>query len=144
VDLGVRDSRYLIVGGTAGMGLAAAQVLAADGARVVIAGRDAERADAAVEHIASPLVTAVVGDVSREGEAERLVAGAAVALGGLDGIAVTTGTGRAAHSSLGDASDAMWAETFDDVLMGTVRSVRAALPHLVSAGGGTVVTTAAY
>jgi 3-oxoacyl-[acyl-carrier protein] reductase len=144
VDLGVRDRRYLIVGGTAGMGLAAAQVLVGDGARVAIAGRDAERADAAVERIGDPLVTAVVGDVSREGEAERLVAAAVAALGGLDGIAVTTGTSRAAHSFLGDASDAMWAEAFDDVLMGTVRAVRAALPSLVSAGGGTVVTTAAY
>ncbi len=144
MDLGVRDRRYLIVGGTAGMGLAAAQVLVADGAVVAIAGRDAGRADAAVERVGSPLVTAVVGDVSREGEAERVVAAAAEALGGLDGMAVTTGTSRAAHSSLGEASDVAWTEAFDDVLMGTVRSVRAALPHLVSAGGGTIVTTAAY
>jgi 3-oxoacyl-[acyl-carrier protein] reductase len=126
------------------MGLAAAEVLAADGARVAIAGRDVERANAAVDRIASPRVSALVGDFSREGEAERLVAAGVAVLGGLDGIAVTTGTSRAAHSSLGDASDSVWVEAFDDILMGTVRAVRAALPHLVAGGGGTVVTTAAY
>src|ERR1700690_1689032 len=57
VELGIRDRRYLVVGGTAGMGLAAAQVLAADGARVAIAGRDVERANAAVDRIASPRVS---------------------------------------------------------------------------------------
>jgi NAD(P)-dependent dehydrogenase (short-subunit alcohol dehydrogenase family) len=144
MDLGVGGRRYLIVGGTAGMGLAAARVLAADGARVAVAGRDAKRADAAVEQIGGPFTTAVVGDVSQEGEAERVVAAAAETLGGLDGIAVTTGTSRAAHSFLDGASDAVWAESFDDVLMGTVRAVRAALPRLVDGGGGTIVTTAAY
>jgi NAD(P)-dependent dehydrogenase (short-subunit alcohol dehydrogenase family) len=155
VDLGVRDRSYLIVGGTAGMGFAAAQVLAADGGRVAVVGRDAERAMAAARRIADPATaaagrsagptaTAIVGDVSRPGEAERVVAEAAEALGTIDGVAVTTGTSRAAHSLLRDADDEVWAEAFDDVLMGTVRVVRAALPHLVASGGGTIVTTAAY
>jgi NAD(P)-dependent dehydrogenase (short-subunit alcohol dehydrogenase family) len=126
------------------MGLAAARVLAADGARVALAGRDANRAYAAAAGVEGPFVTAVIGDVSHPGEAGRLVTAAVEALGGLDGIAVTTGTSRAAHSSLGAASGADWVETFDDVLMGTVRAVEAALPHLVEGGGGTIVTTAAY
>lgn len=144
MDLGVRDRGYLVVGGTAGMGFAAARTLAADGARVAVVGRDAERAHAAAERIDGPFVTAVVGDASRPGEAERIVSSAHDALGALDGVAVTTGTSRAAHSTLEAAGDAGWTEAFDDVLMGTVRVVRAALPHLVAGGGGTVVTTAAY
>ena len=39
MDLGVRGEGYLIVGGTAGMGFEAARALAADGARVAIAGQ---------------------------------------------------------------------------------------------------------
>ena len=144
MDLGVRDRSYLVVGGTAGMGLAAAEVLAAEGARVAVAGRDAERAKSAAERIGGPRTVAVVGDVSRDGDVERIVADAVDALDGLHGIAVTTGTSGVAHSTLEQASDEMWAEAFDDVLMGTVRAVRAALPHLVAAGGSTVVTTAAY
>lgn len=145
MDLGVRDRGYLIVGGTAGMGLSAARVLAADGARVAVAGRDAARARAAAESIGGPSpAVALVGDAVRSEDADRLVRQAAEALGRLDGVAVTTGTSRAAHSTPQEADDRVWSEAFDDVLMGTVRTVRAAVPLLVEAGGGTVVTTSAY
>jgi NAD(P)-dependent dehydrogenase (short-subunit alcohol dehydrogenase family) len=143
MDLGVRDRGYLIVGGTAGMGLAAATVLAADGARVAIAGRDPERAAKAASGL-GPGATAITGDVTDEQGAPRIVEEAAAALGGLAGVAVTTGTSRAAHSDPDHATEEVWAETFQDILMGTVRTVRAAIPHLKAAGGGTVVTTAAY
>ena len=147
MDLGVRDRGYLIVGGTAGMGRATANVLAAEGARVAVAGRDATRADAAAQQLREQhdtTVHAMVGDATRVGDAERIVAEAVGALGGLDGIAVTTGTGAAGHTHPDNATDAVWADAFEDLLMGTVRPVRAAIPHLVAAGGGTVVTTAAY
>jgi NAD(P)-dependent dehydrogenase (short-subunit alcohol dehydrogenase family) len=147
MDLGVRDRGYLIVGGTAGMGLAAARVLAADGARLVVTGRDRERAEAAVATLTADggSAVAVVGDVGRAGEADRVVEQAVRALDGeLAGVAVTTGTGLAAHADLEHATDEVWAAAFDDLLMGTVRIVRSAVPHLVTAGGGTVVTTAAY
>ncbi len=144
MDLGVRDRGYLIVGGTGGMGLATAQVLAAEGARLAVVGRDPDRGKAAVDRIAGPFVTSIVADASQEGDATRVVETAAEALGSLDGIAVTTGTSRAAHSTLSDATGEVWTEAFDDLLMGTVWVVRAALPYLVEGGGGTVVTTAAY
>jgi NAD(P)-dependent dehydrogenase (short-subunit alcohol dehydrogenase family) len=147
MDLGVRDRGYLIVGGSAGMGLAAAMVLAADGARVAIAGRDKARAEAAADQVRAATtqsVTAVVGDVNVEDGARGIVADALDALGGLDGVAVTTGTSRVAHSDPEHATEAVWADTFQDVLMGTVRTVQAAIPHLIAGGGGTVVTTAAY
>ena len=145
MDLGVRDRGYLIVGGTGGMGLATAQVLAAEGARLVVVGRDPERGRAAVDRIAGTFVKSIVADATQQDDATRVVETAAEALGGcLDGIAVTTGTSRAAHSTLNDATRQVWTEAFDDVLMGTVWAVRAALPYLVKEGGGTVVTTAAY
>lgn len=144
MDLGIRDRGFVIVGGTAGMGLATAQVLVADGARVVLVGRDADRAKAAVERVGDRRATAVIGDVSRPDDAERVLADAVEVLGGLAGVAVTTGTSMAGHRSLETASDDIWAQAVDDVLLGTVRPVRAAIPHLVAAGGGTVVTTGAY
>jgi 3-oxoacyl-[acyl-carrier protein] reductase len=147
MDLGVRDKGYLIVGGTSGMGFAAAEALAADGARLIVTGRDADRAQAAVERLTGRYdaeVTAVTGDVSRPGEAERVVLEAADATGGLAGVAVTTGTSMRVHSSPEASTDDIWAEAFDDVLMGTVRTVRATVPHLRAAGGGTIVTTSAY
>jgi 3-oxoacyl-[acyl-carrier protein] reductase len=148
VDLRVADQGFLIVGGTAGMGFEAARVLAGDGARVAVAGRDEDRARAAAAAITAEHGTravAVVGDVNTgQDQADRIVAEAVDAIGPLGGVAVTTGTSQAAHTTLEDATDEAWAESFDDTLMGTVRVVKAALPVLVAGGGGTVVTTAAY
>jgi len=143
MELGVRDRGYLIVGGTAGLGLAAAAVLAADGARVAIAGRNPERAEKAAASIGTG-VSVITGDVTDERAAQRIAEEAAQALGGLAGIAITTGTSPAAHSDPEHATEEVWAETFQDILMGTVRSVQAAIPYLKASGGGTIVTTAAY
>ena len=143
MDLGVRGRRYLVFGGTRGIGLATARALAADGAAVAIAGRDAATADRA----AGELVGAVglAGDLTVPGEADRLVAEATEQLGGpLRGVAVTTGLGLHGQCDLLEGSDADWATTFDDVLLATVRACRAAVPGLVAAGGGAIVTTAAY
>ncbi len=148
MDLRVTDQAFLIAGGTAGMGFEAARVLAGEGARVAVAGRDADRAHAAAASIGAEhggAAVAVVGDVSTtQDEADRIVAAAVDAIGPLAGVAVTTGTNPSAHSTLEDATDATWAESFEETLMGTVRVVKAALPGLVARGGGTVVTTAAY
>jgi 3-oxoacyl-[acyl-carrier protein] reductase len=143
MDLLVRDRAYLVVGGTTGMGFAAARQLAEDGARIAVVGRDKTRADAAVAALSdagAAEAVAVPADVSSPGAAAAAVDEAARRFGGLDGIAVTTGL--IGHEPL-DISDERWAEVFSDVLLGVVRSVQAALPHL-QAGGGTVVTTAAY
>jgi len=143
MDLQVRDKGYLFVGGTKGMGLAGARVLAADGASIVVVGRDLERA----ERAAAELVEAGAGkalalsyDVSQEGDAARAVADSVEFLGRLDGVATTTGTkGFMAI----DSTDDDWTAAFRDVLLGVSRTVEAALPHLIQTRG-TVVTTAAY
>ncbi|NLD77015.1 MAG: SDR family NAD(P)-dependent oxidoreductase, partial [Acidimicrobiales bacterium] len=147
MDLGVRGRGYLIFGGTAGIGRAAAEVLVADGARVAIVGRRPERAEAAAAEISAGAgtVLALTGDLTQPGEAERLVAEAVDGLGvGLRGVAVTTGLGMHGQKTLGDATDDDWRATFDDVLLATVAACRAAIPVLVEGGGGSVVTTAAY
>lgn len=143
MDLGLAGKAYLVVGGTAGMGLAAATAIAAEGARIVVAGRDAARATRAAGAVAAAGATAahgVVGDVATDGGAARIVDEAVGLLGGLDGVVVTTGL--IGHEPIG-IDDERWIEVFRDVLLGTTRTVEAALPHLI-ASRGAVVTTAAY
>ena len=53
MDLQMAGKGYVVVGGTAGMGLAAARALAREGASVVVIGRDAERAKNAAGEIAA-------------------------------------------------------------------------------------------
>jgi NAD(P)-dependent dehydrogenase (short-subunit alcohol dehydrogenase family) len=143
VDLRVRDKGYVVVGGTAGMGLAAALTLAREGAAVVVVGRDAERAKGAAADIAEAGAASAHGlafDVSQPGTAVTAVDEAARILGRLDGIAITMGT---AGMMPIDSDDDAWDTAFHDVLLATARSVQAALPHLELTRGA-IVTTAAY
>ena len=143
MDLQLADKSFLVVGGTAGMGLAAAEALAVDGAAVAVAGRDAGRAGEAARRLldlGAAAAYAVVGDGSAEGGAARLVAEAASLLGQLDGVVVTTGL--IGHEPI-EIPDERWQKVVSDVLLGTTRVVEAALPHLVESRGS-IVTTAAY
>jgi NAD(P)-dependent dehydrogenase (short-subunit alcohol dehydrogenase family) len=143
VDLEVRDKAYVIVGGTAGMGLAGAKALAAEGAAVAVIGRDetkAKDAAAALADAGAAASYALAHDVSRPGVAVTAVEDAVGLLGRLDGIAVTMGT---AGMMPIDSDDDAWDIAFHDVLLATTRSVQAALPHLAKTKGA-IVTTAAY
>jgi 3-oxoacyl-[acyl-carrier protein] reductase len=147
VDLGVRGRGYLIIGGSAGMGKAAAQALAAEGARVAIAGRGRERAVAAATELSSTSeepVVALTADLTQPGAADTVLRQASEALAGLRGVAITTGLGMHGQCDLLAGSDEDWLATFDDVLLATVRACRAAVPVLTEGGGGSIVTTAAY
>jgi 3-oxoacyl-[acyl-carrier protein] reductase len=141
MDLGIKDKAFLVAGGTSGMGLAAALALAAEGAAVVVVGRDADRAAAAAVEIRAAGASQAHGiafDVSAEGRAASAVAAAVDLVGGLDGVAITTGL--IGHEPI-EISDDRWIEVFRDVMLGTTRVVEAALPHLV-ASSGSIVTTA--
>lgn len=143
MDLGIAGKGYAIVGGTAGMGLAAARTLAREGAAVVLIGRDeakAKNAAVAVADIGAAAAHGLVHDVSQPGVAVAAVEEAVALLGRLDGIAITMGT---AGMMPIDSDDEAWEQAFRDVLLATTRSVQAALPHL-AATRGAIVTTAAY
>jgi NAD(P)-dependent dehydrogenase (short-subunit alcohol dehydrogenase family) len=140
MDLGLADKGILIVGGTSGMGLAAARVVAKEGAALAIVGRDAGRAKRAAAELGGERVLALCADVSRSGSVEPMLKDALAFLGRLDGVAVLTGLDG--HEPI-ETPDERWIEVFEDVTLGTARVLRAALPHLQKQGG-TIVTTAAY
>jgi len=140
MDLGLDGKGILVVGGTSGMGLAAARVLADEGASLVLVGRNAERALQAAAGLKSSRVKSLTADVSRAGEVEGMVAAAVDFLGRLDGVAVLTGV--SGHEPI-EIPDDRWVQVFEDVLLGTTRVIRTALP-LMKERGGTIVTTSAY
>lgn len=142
MDLQLTGRGFLVFGGTSGIGLATARVLASEGASVVIVGRDPDKAAKAIASLPAGggKATAVTADVHDGALVAEAVHEAVGFLGGLDGVAVMTGV--IGHDPL-TIDDAAWTAAFDDVMLGTVRSVRASLPHLADRGG-TIVTTAAY
>jgi len=127
MDLGLGGRRYLLTGASRGLGLATAQALVADGARVLISSRSAYSVSAAVESL-GPLASGVAADLVDPGAAETVVGEAVGQLGGLDGALISVG-GPTPGSVLEVGEDA-WRAGIDSVLLGPLRLVRALVPHL--------------
>lgn len=147
MDLGVEARNFVIVGGSTGMGYAAARQLAADGANVALLARDSDRAATKAQHLADEhgvRAIAVPVDAAAPGDGvQTAVDRAADELGPLRGLAVTAGPMRQQGPFLEHGDDS-WDWYYQMILMATVRACRAVIPHLQRNGGGTLVTTAAY
>lgn len=132
------DGRVAFVTGAAnGIGRATALRLHAEGASVVIA--DHEPAVAAeVAARGGDRMLAVPCDVTDRASVDAAMGEAIAAFGGLD-LLVTAAGGTHAHPGPEELDDATWFELFDLNLVGTVRCIRAAHPHLIARGGGAIV-----
>jgi NAD(P)-dependent dehydrogenase (short-subunit alcohol dehydrogenase family)/uncharacterized protein YndB with AHSA1/START domain len=130
--------RVLITGGSSGIGLATAQLLAGEGARVALLARSEEglaRARASLTG-RGPEAVSVAADVSDRPALGRAVERAVTELGGLDVLvtsAVSIGFGRFVEIDPDDFD-----ATVSTAFGGTVNSIRAALPHLERSGGAIV------
>src|SRR5262245_37903933 len=128
--MGVVEGKVaLVTGGTSGIGLAAAQRLAEEGAHVFITGRSRDRLDAAVAQIGHG-ATGVVSDVSNFAEIAT-VAEAIEAHGhGLDVIFTNAGGGE--FSTIADVTVEHYLDTFNRNVGGTLFTVQKMLPLLNS------------
>ena len=146
LDLGVKDKAYIIVGGTRGMGWAAAKCLAQDGARLALIGRSEQGARERAAELASLHATEVIGlggDAVDSNAVELAIRRTIAEIGPIRGLLTTPGvTDR--NGDLLTMTDADWEANFQNVMLSQVRSCRAILPHLIEKGGGTLVTTSAY
>ncbi|MDQ2636348.1 MAG: SDR family oxidoreductase [Actinomycetota bacterium] len=121
MDLGLRDRVYIVTGGTAGLGLATARTLVADGAKVVVSSRNQESVDRAVNELGENAL-GVVADNADVTTPDRLVAAALDTFGRLDGALISVG-GPAAGGTM-DTTEDQWRAAVDSVLLGSVRLAR--------------------
>ena len=131
MDLGLKDRVYVVTGATRGLGNAAARELVAEGAKVVISGRDARKVDDAVAAL-GPNAAGVAVDNNDPGAPAQLIAAARETFGGLDGVLVSVGGPPA--GALADNTDEQWRTQFESVFLGAVRLARAAAAELEPGG----------
>jgi 3-oxoacyl-[acyl-carrier protein] reductase len=118
MDLGLTDRVFLVTGGARGLGRATADVLVAEGARVVLSGRSADSlADAAAA--LGPQATAVVADNADPATPARLIAAAHERWGRLDGALVSVG--GPPRGPVTAMTDEQWTDAFGSVFLGAVR-----------------------
>jgi 3-oxoacyl-[acyl-carrier protein] reductase len=118
MDLGLADHAYIVTGGSRGLGRAAAEVLVAEGARVVVSSRSQESVAATVDAL-GPSAAGVAADNADPASPARLVAAAQEHFGRLDGALISVGGPPA--GAIMSSTDDDWRTAFDSVFLGALR-----------------------
>jgi A-factor type gamma-butyrolactone 1'-reductase (1S-forming) len=133
----------VVTGASSGIGAAAARLFAAEGAAVVITARRGPLLDELAAEIgaAGGRVTPVAADITRSGEAARVVAAAVETYGHLDGAFNNAGWATAG-TRIHETGDEVFDRIVDVNLRGVWNCLRHQIPALLARGGGSVVNTA--
>ena len=137
--------RCLIVGGTTGLGLAAAARFLEEGARLVISGRSADKGAAAQKSLHDTgAVDFVACDASQPGQVEELFVRAVGVLGGLDVLYHVAGSSGRGHGDgpLHECTDEGWQHTIDANLRSTFLTNRSAVRLFLSQKRGVILNMA--
>lgn len=145
MDLGLNGKRALVTGASRGLGYATALLLAREGCKVAINGRDESKLKSAAKAINAETgvsVEAVPGDVSDPSTPERIIAETVKALGSLD--LLITNSGGPPSGAFESFDDIAWEKAVDLSFLSHVRLIRAALPHLRKSKAASVLTVTSY
>ncbi len=121
MDLQLKDLVYIVTGGARGLGRATADVLVAEGAKVVLSGRNADSLAEAAGALGDAASTLVADNADPETPA-RLIQAARDAFGRLDGALISVG--GPPTGTVSGTSDEDWSTSFDAVFLGAVRIAR--------------------
>ncbi|MBI3160729.1 MAG: SDR family oxidoreductase [Chloroflexi bacterium] len=145
MDLQLTGKRALVAGASAGLGYAAARLLAEEGCTVAVNSRDAGRIGEAAQRIAQETEAtahALPADLTQPDAAAAVVAQAVDMMGGLD--LLLTNTAGPPSGPFETFDDAAWQKAIDMCLMAHVRLIRAALPHLRQSDCPSILTVTSF
>jgi 3-oxoacyl-[acyl-carrier protein] reductase len=148
----LRDEVALITGSTSGFGKVCARIFAAEGARVMVTGRNAERGAEVVRSICEAGGTAAwaTADMCRDDEVEAAVAATLEEFGELtvlvnnaiDGdleLPDPDGVKRSAGGTVVDVTAEGWRRYLETSVIGTATYCRLAIPAMIKAGRGSII-----
>lgn len=147
MDLGFVDATVVVSGGTKGMGRAAAEVFAREGARVAVLARSTDAlADtgAALTSLGSPDVLAIPTDLTVAADVDLAFATIGARWGAVNVLVNVAGPTDVGIKAFEELDDDEWAATFSIGTMSAVRCVRAALPWLRAADWARIVNVSAH
>jgi NAD(P)-dependent dehydrogenase (short-subunit alcohol dehydrogenase family) len=145
MELGLSKRVCVVTGGSRGIGLEVAAMLCAEGASVLIVGRDEERLAAAEEICASRAAGAghcvtLSLDVTTPAAAPRIAAAAEESLGPVDVLVNNAGSAEA--RPLEEVPDEAWQDAWDENVMAPMRLMRELTPRMRERAWGRVVNVA--
>jgi 3-oxoacyl-[acyl-carrier protein] reductase len=131
MDLGLADRVFLVTGGGRGLGRATADVLVAEGARVLLSGRSEQTLAAAVRALGDRAAY-VVADNADADTPGRLITAARERWGHIDGALISVG--GPPTGTVSATTDEQWATSFAAIFLGAVRMAREVAEELGEGG----------
>ncbi|MDR0842142.1 MAG: SDR family oxidoreductase [Acidobacteriota bacterium] len=130
----------LVTGGGTGIGAAVVEAFVREGAKVCITGRRLEMLEQVAWRLPEGKVAVCVGDVGEPEDVKRMVETAAAFGGRLD--VVVNNAGMGVRATVADMDEAVWRKMLDVNLTGPFLVMKHAIPHLLRAGGGSIINVA--
>jgi 3-oxoacyl-[acyl-carrier protein] reductase len=146
MDLGLRNATVIVAGGTTGMGRAAAECFAEDGARVAVLARSEAGLQAtseALTELGSPDALGIATDLFDSSSVEAAVEQVGERWGHLNALVNAGGPMHGGLKTFETYDDDEWHDVFDGLTLAAVRTVRAALPLLRKADWARIVNVSA-
>lgn len=135
MNLQLQGKKAFVFGSSGGIGRAIAESLIAEGAQVLLNSRSEEKLQLVAKEIKA--AGYVVGDLTRQGEASRLVEAAQNKLAGLD--ILVTNTGGPKKGTFLEVTDEQWQEDFQSLWMSAVEAMKVALPIMKKQNFGRIL-----
>jgi 3-oxoacyl-[acyl-carrier protein] reductase len=147
MDLGLDGCNVLVSGGSKGMGRAAAEYFAGEGARVAVLARSTDALEETVDRLSelgSPDAVGLVADLTRRADVDKAFVDLAARWGMLHALVNAAGPVDVGIGDFETLTDEDWADTFEIGVLSAVRCVRAGLALLRAAPWARIVNVSAH
>ena len=135
----------LVTGAASGMGRVATRMFVKQGAKVIAADIDAAALDDAIGEVGDPdAVLAVTGNVAVDADVKRMVDEGVERFGQLNVLYNNAGIMPDEDTSVVETSEATWERVLDVNLKSIFLTCRHGIPHMIEAGGGSVINIASF